>query len=51
MSKDELDERPLGPLMVDVGGTALTPEDISVIENPLVGGIILFARNLKIKYS
>ena len=35
----------LGPLMVDVAGTQLTPEDIDVLRHPLVGSVILFTRN------
>lgn len=35
-----------GVLMIDVGATTLTPEDISLIQQAQVGGVILFARNI-----
>ena len=35
----------LGPLMIDIDGTVLTPADRELLRHPLVGGVILFARN------
>jgi beta-N-acetylhexosaminidase len=37
----------LGPLMVDVPGRSLLPEDRDVLEHPLVGSVILFTRNFE----
>jgi beta-N-acetylhexosaminidase len=35
----------LGPLMVDIAGTELSPEDIRVLCHPMVGSVLLFTRN------
>ena len=36
-----------GVLMIDVGGKSLTADDISLIKQAQVGGVILFARNVE----
>jgi len=37
----------LGPVMLDIEGLALNPADRTVLREPAVGGVILFARNYK----
>jgi beta-N-acetylhexosaminidase len=39
------DQIPLGPVVIDVVGKTLTPEDRARLLHPLTGGVILFARN------
>lgn len=40
-------ELPLGPLMIDVAGTALSDLDRERLVDPRVGGVILFSRNYR----
>ena len=37
----------LGPIMMDLEGTRISPEEQELMENPLIGGIILFTRNFE----
>jgi beta-N-acetylhexosaminidase len=37
----------LGPLMIDIAGPRLLPEDRELLEHPLVGSVILFTRNFR----
>ncbi len=37
----------IGPVMLDIDSTELSVEDKTLLSNPLVGGLILFARNFK----
>lgn len=40
-------ERPLGPLVVDIGGPTLTDAEAKMLQHPLVGMVILFTRNFE----
>ena len=37
----------LGPLMIDLRGKTLAPDEREWLESPLVGGVILFTRNFE----
>src|ERR1039458_4537426 len=37
----------LGPLMIDVAGAELSPDDADVLRHPLVGSVLLFSRNYR----
>lgn len=38
---------PIGPLMIDIATTLLSKEDEKLLQNPQVGGLILFNRNFE----
>lgn len=39
----------IGALIMDLAGTAVSPEEHELLQHPLVGGVILFARNYESK--
>lgn len=45
--QDSPEYRPLGPLMIDIAGLELSDVDRKRLMHPLVGGLILFARNFQ----
>ncbi|GAB1268324.1 beta-N-acetylhexosaminidase [Aurantivibrio infirmus] len=45
MSKPIPTSSALGPIMLDIDGLSISSEDLEIIRNPLVGGLIFFSRN------
>ncbi len=35
----------MGPLMVDLRGSALHQDEVALLQDPAVGGVIFFSRN------
>lgn len=40
-----MNNKNLGPLMIDINGLELTQEDKEILQHPAVGGVIIFSRN------
>ena len=37
----------IGPLMIDIEGSCLSPQELEFLKSPIIGGVILFSRNYK----
>ena len=40
-------EQPLGPLLIGLSGTRVSPEEAAWLSHPAVGGVVLFTRNYR----
>lgn len=47
MSEPLLKKHTYGPVMVDLEGHTLSPQEIVILKHPMVGAVILFTRNFK----
>ncbi len=40
-------DQPLGPLLIGLAGTDVSPEESTWLRHPAVGGVVLFTRNYR----